>query len=579
VVDHHHLGLGRRLHVLSRHLLLVIRIVHHHPQLIVTPDRTLQLRPDRLLPGLDLPFQEGEADVRHVNDNVLDGIQRHSLPIPVDFPVGRRLMKFYQNWEAVTDDPWILEVVRIGYRLEFVENPVLSPRPPFTRIPLSERVSAVLTEEVNTLLEKGAVALLQPPYSPGFYSNVFTVSKKDSDKLRLVINLSPLNRLLEKNRFKMETPSTITAALRQGDWTVSIDLTDAYLHVPMHPSAWKYLRFTLGERVFEFRALPFGLSPAPFVFTRMMSIVSQVAHKRLLHLFLYLDDSLMRNTTRFRLLVQIPLLTEIFDLLGFLRNERKSCLIPSQQFIFLGVYYDLLQAIARIPEDRWQKISNIIPVMLSKHTSPARSWCVLIGLLTSAQNYVLLGRLHVRRLQLQLNRYWVPRSDMSVPIPLSETCRQQLRWWLNREHVMMGVSILPFSPSVHLFTDASTQGWGAHVGDLLLSGVWSKGESSLHSNILEMKAVLLAVQQSLHILSNQSILLSTDNSTVVCYVNKQGGTHSPSLFLLVEELLLLLHQTALRSRQNTFRAPGMCWPISYRDRTRYSSRSGPFIRE
>jgi hypothetical protein len=51
---------------LSRHLPLVIIIGHYHPQLIVNPDRTLQLRSEHLLPCLDLPFSEGEADVRHV---------------------------------------------------------------------------------------------------------------------------------------------------------------------------------------------------------------------------------------------------------------------------------------------------------------------------------------------------------------------------------------------------------------------------------------------------------------------------------------------------------------------------------
>jgi hypothetical protein len=395
-------------------------------------------------------------------------------------------------------------------------------------------------EEVETLLKKEAVALLQPPYSPGFYSSVFTVTKKDSEKLRLVINLRPLNRMLRRVRFKMETPTTITRALRQGDWTISIDLSDAYLHIPMHPTSWKYLRFVLGTRVFEFRALPFGLSPAPYVFTRVMATISQAAHKRMLHLFLYLDDSLLRSQYRQKLLLQLPILTGLFDSLGYLRNDKKSSLVPAQLFTFLGVFYDLVQALARIPEDRWTKIVHTIPLLQSRRMSPARDWCVLIGLLTSAQNYVRLGRLHVRRLQIHLNDFWVPRTDLGVLIPMSQECWDQLNWWLNRDHVMAGVPIHLAEPTVHLFTDASSQGWGAHLDNRLMSGLWSPQDKLLHINILEMKAVLLAVQQSATLLLNQSILVSTDNSTVVSYINKQGGTHSRSLFLLVEELLLLV---------------------------------------
>jgi hypothetical protein len=303
-------------------------------------------------------------------------------------------------------------VIRRGYILQFLEHPKLTSSPPFSRIPVRPGSTDVLVREVETLLEKQAIVELFPPFNPGFYSHIFTVTKKDSDKLRLVINLSPLNKLLVKNRFKMETPSTITYALQQGDWTISVDLTDAYLHVPMHPSAWKFIRFVVGKRVYEFTALPFGLSPAPYVFLRVMSTISRAAHKRLLHLCLYLDDSLLKNAMRERLCQQIPVLLGLFDSLGFLRNDKKSLLIPSQTFIFLGVFYNLLLAIARIPEDRWNKIATLIPALLAKSQAPAREWCVIIGLLTSAQNYVQLGRLHMRRLQLNLNRQWKNRINL-----------------------------------------------------------------------------------------------------------------------------------------------------------------------
>jgi hypothetical protein len=84
------------------------------------------------------------------------------------------------------------------------------------------------------------------------------------------------------------------------------------------------------------------------------------------------------------------------------------------------------------------------------------------------------------------------------------------------------------------------KGWGAHIAETLLSGLWSADEAELHINLLEMKAVLLTVRHCHHELSNQRILLYTDNSCVVSYINKQGGTHSRSLFLLVEELLILV---------------------------------------
>jgi hypothetical protein len=183
-----------------------------------------------------------------------------------------------------------------------------------------------------------------------------------------------------------------------------------------------------------------------------------------------------------------------------------------------------------------------IPALLAKTQAPAREWCIVIGLIISAHKYVSLGRLHVRRLQLSLNKQWKVRTDLAFPIILTEECRVQLNWWLNKSNVMTGVSSIPFTPTIHLFTGASLKGWGAHVNETRLSGLWSTDEAKLYINLLEMKAVKLAVRQCPHLLANQNILLSTDNSTVVAYINKQGWTHSRFLFLLVEDLLLYVNE-------------------------------------
>ena len=41
----------------------------------------------------------------------------------------------------------------------------------------------------------------------------------------------------------METPESIWASLIPGEWVSSIDLSDTYLHIPIHPNSRKYLRF------------------------------------------------------------------------------------------------------------------------------------------------------------------------------------------------------------------------------------------------------------------------------------------------------------------------------------------------
>ncbi len=126
-----------------------------------------------------------------------------------------------------------------------------------------------LASEVSSLLAKDAIEEVRDIGSPGFYSHLFIVPKKNG-KLRPVLDLSALNRSVLIERFKMETASTIRSAIRPGDWAVSIDLQDAYLHVPIRRSSRKYLRFVSEGRCYQFTVLPFGLSTAPRVFTILM---------------------------------------------------------------------------------------------------------------------------------------------------------------------------------------------------------------------------------------------------------------------------------------------------------------------
>ena len=71
----------------------------------------------------------------------------------------------------------------------------------------------------------------------------------------------------------METPESIRTSLVPGEWVSSIDLSDAYLHIPIHPNSRKYLRFCHRSQVFQFTSLPFGLATAPQVFTMIVKEV------------------------------------------------------------------------------------------------------------------------------------------------------------------------------------------------------------------------------------------------------------------------------------------------------------------
>ena len=84
--------------------------------------------------------------------------------------------------------------------------------------------------------------------SLGFYSRLFLVPKKTGDR-QPVIDLSTLNRHMVVPHFKMEMQGFVRSAIRSQEWTVSIDIRNAFFHVPIHQAVRKYLRFVVNKKV------------------------------------------------------------------------------------------------------------------------------------------------------------------------------------------------------------------------------------------------------------------------------------------------------------------------------------------
>ena len=169
---------------------------------------------------------------------------------------------------------------------------------------------------------------------------------------------------------------------------------------------------------------------------------------------------------------------------------------------------------------------------------PAQLWQVILGHLASLERLVPHGRLRMRSLQWHLKTQWSPESDPpSLPVALPEEARRDMSWWMVKDHLLTGVRFGAPAPDLHLYSDASSSGWGAHLLDQNVSGVWSDQEKLLHINLLEMKALFLGLQAFQEDVSGHHVTAMCDNSTVVAYVNKQGGTVSRALCLLTSCLL------------------------------------------
>jgi hypothetical protein len=85
-----------------------------------------------------------------------------------------------------------------------------------------------------------------------------------------VINLKSLNAFVITTHFKIEGIHTLKNLLREEDWLVKIDLKDAYFSIPIRQNHRKYLCFQMDQKVYQLICLPFGLTSAPWVFTKTL---------------------------------------------------------------------------------------------------------------------------------------------------------------------------------------------------------------------------------------------------------------------------------------------------------------------
>ena len=296
-----------------------------------------------------------------------------------------------------------------------------------------------------------------------------------------------------------------------------------------------------GLRVFQFRALPFGLTSAPRIFTKVILPLGHHAHLHAVCLLQYLDDWLLRSPNKSLLARQTSWLLEIIRRVGFVLNEPKSQLVPTQRLIHIGVEYHLDLGLIFPPMTRVQKFEGKISILLSVSVTTAYFWLSLLGLLSSATDAIPLGRLHLRPLQLYLLAHWAPASkDLKALVPVKhDLLDHHLRWWLDRTCTRAGMLMDIPEAQARLFTDASQSGWGAHLDTDQVSGSWSTREATLHINHLEMLAVLYALRAFRVQLTGLTVQLMSDNASVVAYIRKQGGTVSVPLYRLTREVLIL----------------------------------------
>ena len=132
----------------------------------------------------------------------------------------------------------------------------------------------------------------------------------------------------------------------------------------------------------------------------------------------------------------------------------------------------------------------------------------------------------------------IPSTQGWRRVQVSKECVEALRPWTDVDFLSQGVEVGLVTSWKVITTDASLTGWGATHEGLFVRGLWDNDLKTAHINYLELMAVFLALKHFEPLISGCHVLVRTDNTSALCYVNKQGGLPSLKLNRLARDLTL-----------------------------------------
>lgn len=146
----------------------------------------------------------------------------------------------------------------------------------------------------------------------------------------------------------------------------------------------------------------------------------------------------------------------------------------------------------------------------------------------------------------------VTRPAGKKKVLVTSQALQECGWWA--QNIINPGRIFVPEPTMFVSTDASDDGWGIQVSDHLLSGPWTEDQLKWHINRKELYAVLVALREFREVVLGQSVMVQSDNRTVVSYLRNQGGTKSIALLEMTRKILVLAQ--SLDATIHSFYLPG-----------------------
>ena len=456
------------------------------------------------------------------------------MAIPTRSPqneVGARLSHFHSAWERFLP-PNLCTFLRRGYHWEWKDRP---PKLSWPRLSIQKEE---VQQQVQRLLDVGAIYEVEE--QPCFLSRIFVIPKQPTGS-RLILDVSDLNEYLSVPSFTMSNHATLSRCLQAPAWMASLDLKDAYLHVPIRNNLHKFLALSCWGKLFFFKALPFGLAPAPWLFSLLIEKALTALRSEGINILGYIDDLVLWNSDKDELQAHVLRTMTFLRSLGLTINKEKSFPSPTSSLSWVGVVWNA-KAGTWSPQQRLlERLASTASSLLESKRGSRRQWEGLCGLAAFAAQINRRARHLLHPLsRLELFDHHTDRDrvvDFHPRLLKAVVPWTRVSLWLQPQSFQTPVR------TSQCWTDASMAGWGV-LGEAgqAWQGRWTQDQSLWHINVLELLTILYGVR--LLNLRKQTLVVWSDNQTAIRVIQRQGS-RSPDLQKLAGLLLEECEQKGL----------------------------------
>ena len=446
-----------------------------------------------------------------------------------------RLKENVSFWKSELAAPdAVVSIIETGYVL-----PLKSLPPPCVRRnQLSAKLHADFVQtSINELVTTGCVRHVE---NVPHVCSPLSVVENAVGKRRLVLNLRYLNQHLWKQKFKYEDLRTAMMYFNPGDYLFAFDLKSGYHHVDIAEVHHKFLGFEWNGRYYVFTVLPFGLSSACYIFTKLVRPLVRYWRARGIKITVYLDDGLGVASNEQQALEASQLVRDTLTKAGFVAHPEKSQWIPTQRLVWLGFVIDMAVGQIEVPEDKLLATKELAAKILSIPQIPARLLARLVGKIISLGLAIgPVSRFMTRSLYALLES----RAAWCDHLILSTEARTELEFWDNclARYKAQPIWRAPSAVRV-VYSDASETGYGGYTvehGPHIAHGQWSITEMQQSSTWRELAAVLRVLGAIVGKLSNMRVRWFTDNQNVA-HILKVGSKQQHLQTMALEVFFLTI---------------------------------------